>query len=184
MGEQTRIKNVLFVVLATFVIFILILVFVRMREMGGRNDVSNPVVMDPATDTVESVRDAEEMQMTEEAWEKEQKQAYEEYAKANPVSVIGGEVVSVSESGFEMMVAENLRYPVTGSQLILVAKEGVSLEKATCSASEGESLLSQSCTTETITLSDLKSGEKVIVSLDEEVFKKDGTLQAKAILVQ
>jgi hypothetical protein len=186
MGEHETVKKFLWVALVLLIVLVLSLFITSKWQQTKMVNPAQPVgtVGAPSSGASGGQVVTPEDKANTEAWEKEQQDAYAAYAKANPVYVIGGTVVSVSETGFEMDIAENLRYPVTGKHTITVAKEDVSIEKATCTGSEGVSSVGQSCTTETIALTDLKDGDKLIVSLDMEAFKKEGKLAAKAILVQ
>lgn len=183
MGEHDNVKKFLWVALVFLIVLVLSLLITSKWQQTKMVSPAQPVGT-PSSGASDGQTVTPEDKANTEAWEKEQRDDYAAYAKANPVYVIGGTVSSVFETGFEMDIAENLRYPVTGKHTIAVAKEDVSIEKATCTGSEGSSSFGQSCTTETIALAALKSGDKLIVSLDVEAFKKEGKLLTRAILVQ
>ncbi len=182
MNEHANLKKIFWVLLACIVV-----IFVTLSITGRENQMvlesNNLENTSNSSDEKALNSPSEQEQQDDEAWAKKQQDDYLANAKQNPVYVIKGEVVSVSGSTFDILVNENPYSPVSGKQTISDANNTASIERATCTTSGGD-IPRKSCSTETISLSDLKNGESVLVSLDEAIFKKDGTLVAKAILVQ
>ncbi len=181
MNEHANLKKIFWVLLACIVvIFVTLSITSRGEQM---NPESNNLENTPNSSEEKALNtSSEQAQLDDEAWAKKQQADYLENAKQNPVYVIKGEVVSVSGSTFYILVNDNPYSPVSGKQTISDSNTS-SIERTTCTTSGGDIPI-KSCTTETISLSDLKNGESVLVSLDQVIFKKDGTLVAKAILVE
>lgn len=183
MNEHANLKKIFWVLLGCIVV-----IFITLSITGQGNqeildgfDVEN--TSNPSDEKALNTPSEQEQSENESRTQK-QLDDYLSFLKENKVYAVGGVINSVSMTEFQMMIAEDLRYPVSGKQNISVSSTS-SIEKATCTTTGGGGdIPSKSCTTETISLSDLKNGATVLVSLDEELFKKDGTLVAKAILVQ
>lgn len=127
-----------------------------------------------------------EITKDDEVWAQEQQRMAIEEAKANPIYILPGTVVSISATSLEMDIPNDPAYPVTGKQIIAVDTKLISIAKATCVISPNvDADFPPSCTTENIALSDLKQGDKISVSLDKDIFiNENGTLVAQSILVQ
>lgn len=184
MNEHTKLTQTLGIIFV-FLLVVFISLFCTRKWIQLTQYSTIPVT---DTNTVGSNADtgAPEITIDDEAWAQEQQRMAIEEAKANPIYILPGAIVSISAESLEMDILDDPAYPVTGKQTIAIDTELVSIARAICTTSPNVSAdMPPSCTTESIALGDLKQGDEIFLSLDKDIFlKENGKLVAQSILVK
>lgn len=182
MNEHANLKKLFWILLVSVLIIFVALFLVQKNQ--------NKQVIDTVITPVEEVTTqntkSNEGESSESAAEQEAqlKADVEAYAKANPIYSIQAILISTLENKLEVKIEENTRYPISGNQIIEVNTEKVVVEKAVCEKPDDDPLTVETCTTETINLVDLKNGDTIMISLDEESLKKGDKLVTKYIMLK
>lgn len=181
-GNQ-KLKNTLIVVVIFLFVLLLSLFITKQWLQLQKLPEAIPVANDTAVNTYAPPK----ITMDDEEWAKEQQKIAIQEAKANPVFVFEGAIVSISSDNLELDIIDNPQYPVSGKQNIVV-NQMTSIGKSVCTsppAGQENAEFTSLCTAENSNMSALKPGDVMIVSIDKDVFiKENGKLVAKAILIK